>query len=760
MPDEITNLPLARTDSPTLYPCPTPDQVDSTLSEIAAHAPIKMPDPPDSVGRDVDEVAPPLERHADVEELEAVIVDAADSIAEALSVKASAALCGRTAEWVGERGFDELDTVSAETLVARQAALAVLMRATMFDARTGGMLTPANAEDAFRAAASEGESVAWCVLDDIAWLTDAAELEPVIAARRELTVSTAPSVDLGELYASVIPSDARQVLSQFRTPQWLGRAMRTWAAGDDDTVIDVGIGPAALSTPIHPTWQLHEEPREVIGVDRSPLAALLGETALTLTNQPHRMVVTDVRELTREKLPEKPDAAVCNPPYAAQFRIPEPDKTRWNEQVEQQTGCDISKLSSLYAYFMFHAETLLPDGGRAAFLTPESYLGTEYGTAVKRFLKERSDIKAFIRLDPDGTSVFPRADTTALLTLVEFDSHSDPTSDTRFVTVTDPEYSAVRAAMRSTGFGDRDWGTVNTVTQSTLDPDRNWQAQFDPVNVDTSHLVSLSNFATVRTIPPVGENDPFRLTYAEVAAYGISSQHLSRFVRRPQDVPGYVIREADDPATGENNGDGWMLDPGPSIEIPDTTDAFVEQYDAGTLTGSDVGGEHSGLFRYLYDCICDRDLRETEARPDERCWYRRTGHEPAPILVVNASQHKHRFLVNDAAVRTANSFYRLDLSVTGDARKAMLAYLNSGVMREISREYGYTRSGGMQKISLTKLKQLPVIDPSNVSEDIVQGLADAFDSLRETARHSDSHGQIIDTIDALVQRAIKQTRPD
>ncbi len=129
MPDAITTLPLARTDSSTLYPCLTPDRVDSTLSEIPAHAPIKMPDPPDSVGRDVDEVVRPLERHADVEELEAVIVDVAESIAEPLSVKASAALCGRTAEWVAERGFDELDTVPAETLVARQAALAVLLRA-------------------------------------------------------------------------------------------------------------------------------------------------------------------------------------------------------------------------------------------------------------------------------------------------------------------------------------------------------------------------------------------------------------------------------------------------------------------------------------------------------------------------------------------------------------------------------------------------------------------------------------------------------
>lgn len=759
MPNQITTIPVARTDSSTLYACPTPDQVDATLNGIAARAPSSVPEPPDGAGRGVDEVAPPLERHADVEELETVIVDAAESIAEAFSLKASAALYDRTAEWVAARGFDELDAVSAETLIARQAALAVLLRATTLDTHAESELTPGNAKDAFRAVASESESVAWCVLDDIAWLADAAELAPVIAARHELTVSTAPSADLGELYAAVVPSDARQMLSQFRTPEWVGRAMRTWAAGDDDTVIDLGIGPGALSTPIHPTWQLFEEPREIIGVDRSPLAALLGATALTLTNQPHTKVVTDVLELTREKLPEDPDAVVCNPPYTAHFRIPEPDKTRWNEQIEQQTGYDISKLSSLYAYFMFHAETLLPDGGRAAFLTPESYFGTEYGAAVKRFLKERSDINAFVRLDPDGESVFPTADTTAVLTLVEFDSNPDPESHTRFITVTDPKFTAVRAAMQSTGSGDRDWGTINTVPQSTLDPDRNWQAQFDPVEIDTSHLPPLSNLGNARTVPPVGGNDPFHLTNADIAAYEISPQHLSRFVRRPQDVPGYVMSEADRPATRDDDRDGWILAPDPSIEIPDTIDAFAEQYDAGTLTENDAVGEYSGLFRYLRDRIRAGDLQETETRSDEQCWYRWTGHDPASILITNASQHKHRFIVNDADARTANNFFGLELSVTGETRKAVLAYLNSDVMREISREYGYTRRGGMQKISLTSLKELPVIDPATLSDATVQELAAAFDTLRNTPRHSNSHDHIVANLDRIVHRALDEARP-
>ena len=166
------------------------------------------------------------------------------------------------------------------------------------------------------------------------------------------------------------------------------------------------------------------------------------------------------------------------------------------------------------------------------------------------------------------------------------------------------------------------------------------------------------------------------------------------------------------------------------------------------------------MFRYLRDRIRDGDLQGTETRSDDRNWYRRTGHDPAPILVNNATQDKHRFTVNDAAARTANSFYGVELVVTGDARKAVLAYLNSSVMRDISREYGYMRSGTMWKISLTKLEQLPVINPAALSDATVHDLATAFDTLRETDRDSDSHDEIITTIDTLVHHAIEELRPE
>jgi predicted ATPase len=70
------------------------------------------------------------------------------------------------------------------------------------------------------------------------------------------------------------------------------------------------------------------------------------------------------------------------------------------------------------------------------------------------------------------------------------------------------------------------------------------------------------------------------------------------------------------------------------------------------------------------------------------------------------------------------------------------------------------RSGTMWKISLTKLEQLPVIDPAALPDATIHNLATAFNTLRETDRDSNSHDEIITTIDTLVHHAIEELQPE
>ena len=758
MPDRIPGLTIMRTDSSTCYASPEPAEIDSTFGDTDPRAPISMT-PPDVDGDISDDPIPPLEVHADVETLEETLTDAAESIADAFTADASAELRSRAKSWAVERDFD--DNAVTKTPITEQAALAVLLRATLYDSTHDGEFPFENAEEAFRAAASNTTNSApgWCVLDDVAWLAADAALAPVIRARHTLQESTCPSEDLGRLYAAMVPSNDRQTLSQFRAPRWAGRAMRVWAGGDGDTVLDAGIGAGALSTPLHPSWQVCDEPAEVIGIDRSPLSVLLGTTALVLTNQPRTVLRGDYLDTEADDLPVSVDGMVCNPPYAHTHLLPEPEKTQWNDQAEAEAGADISKLSPLYVYFMIHAAEFLDDGDRAAFLVPQAFLGTQYGVALKRFLKQNFDINALIRVNPDGGSLFADANTAAVFVLLEADSDPAPESETRFVTVDDRDFTALRAAMRSTATGVTDWGEVTTVAQAALNPALNWQAQFDPVGIDTSHLPSLSTLGSVHVAPPAGEAGAFCLTAGVVDQYGISTRHLSRVARHPEDVSGYEIREADWVAAHEDGAEVWLIDPDDLPVLPASNETFIEQFDDGTLTGDTDDTRQDNLLRYLRDSSREYDLSNNSCT-ERQHWFRSPRHDPAPILLTNASQDQLRFIVNEAALRVVNNFYEVELALTGAERNAVLAYLNSTVMGDVLRRYGRIRSGGMMKISVTAAEQLPVIDPSNLPGNLVQDLADAFDSLRGTARNSDSHDQIIDTIDALVQRAIKQTRPD
>ncbi|EMA57505.1 adenine-specific DNA-methyltransferase [Halorubrum distributum JCM 13561] len=737
--------------------------------------------PPDVDGDISDDLIPPLEVHADVETFEETLTNATESIAEAFTANASADLRDRTREWVDAHGVGEVDGDPVETVIAPQAALAVLLRATLFDACHDEELTPEKAERAFRADASSKTSpaVGWCVLDDVAWLAGAADLAPVIAARHDLRESTVPSADLGKLYAAVIDSDARQTLSQFRTPQWAGRAIRAWAANNDETMLDVGVGAGALSAPFHPSWSLHGEPRHVVGIDRSRLSVLLAETTLTLSNQSHATLETDFLGTTRADLPATPDAIVSNPPYTSHDRLDGDDKQRWCEQVRREAGADVSKHSPLYVYFMIHAETLVDDGTRVAFLTPQSWLQKQYGHELKEFLLDQFDIKALIRVDPEEESLFPAANTTAVFTLLEARSDPDPANETQFITVDDKGYSTLQKSMYSTATDDTDWGTINTVEQSALTATENWQARFDPIERDVSHLLKLSSLASVRSVPQTGSVDVFCLSHDTVEAYGISTSHLSRLARRPADITGYVLQESDWIAARDAGKEVWLLDPGKLPELPETMDEFVRQYEAGALTTNSASGQatpdsaggqthvttgtgsdHENPFKYLYDSIREYDLRDNYTCRNREHWWRPTRRDPAPVIYNNAAQGQSRFVVNEAGLRTTNSFFEININLEGVERKALLAYLNSDIFGEVAAQFSESHTGGMEKHSVTTVRQFPVIDPSNVSEDIVQGLADAFDSLRETARHSDSHDQIIDTIGALVQRAIEQTRPN
>jgi hypothetical protein len=101
------------------------------------------------------------------------------------------------------------------------------------------------------------------------------------------------------------------------------------------------------------------------------------------------------------------------------------------------------------------------------------------------------------------------------------------------------------------------------------------------------------------------------------------------------------------------------------------------------------------------------------------------------------SQTGFRFLINRAGVVSLNNLHNVYLPRYSEEEvEALLAYLNSSVANAITKRSGRTYSRGLHKIEPNELKDIPVIDPANLSQNEVKTLSSQFRNLCEASRNS------------------------
>ncbi len=687
---------------------------------------------------------------------------AADAVITAIDTELRESLQDQVVEWCALHGFDAPDTTHTRTLLARQAVLNVLLKTTLYERhhQQGDLPSlPPNTREALRRAAKQTENPAFheYVLDEIVWLANDTDLEPILDARDWLLESGEPAETIGRLYADLMSNDDRQILGQFRTPPYVGSLMRTWAAGDDDCVLDPGMGAGVLSSPFDPQWSVSTDPAHVDGIDRSRLSHLMGTTALTLYGQAHDPRATDFLDLSPDDLRRDVDAIICNPPYTSGDSLPAAYKDQINTQIEQSIESKISARSPLHAYFIYHARQFLSAGDRAVFITPQSFLTTRYGESLKQFLLEMFSIKAFVQFDPAGERIFSDAHTTALITFLEVTPENESADETRFIRVDDSvdEYE-LRHAVNDGDPGSPDWGNINCIQQTQLDPGKNWEALFSPMDIDTRNLTRLDEFATVHRGKMTGAADFFCLSQAEVDELELDTQYISRLIRQPKLVDGYDFRDKDWETLRERGEDVWLFDPDAIQEIPESIDTFSEQVDSdSSVLPDDDSGTVANLLAYLRDGVIEYGLSGTGALKNRSYWYRPRRQDSPRVLIQNGGRDGFTFLLNETEARNIHNFDGFyDVTVNETELKALLAYLNSGVAEYIVRNYTQTLQGGFEKLGSGAIKQLPVINVTEINDEMTTDLADLFDTLRETARRDGDCESVINRIDTVLQQTL------
>ncbi|MDL0135003.1 N-6 DNA methylase [Halobacterium salinarum] len=724
-------------------------------AEISNQAPVAPPSPPATTS--AGDPIPGLEDRSVADE---ALIEPVESLAATIKSELANAppeIQSQLETWADLHGLSSASDNTIREVIATQAAVYLLLQSTLYEWHHQRDNLPALAEDtqaAFREAGNRISSPAfdWCVLDDVISLAAPSERDVVVDERTRLFESTQPSEDIGRLYEAVVPREHRQTLGQFRTPPALADLVQSWATSGGDRVLDPGIGAGALSSPLHPDWELSTEPDHVHGVDRSPLSVLMSTTALTLLDQPHAPCQADFFDLQPTDLREPVNAIVANPPFSQGSSLSRSYNQRVNAHVEDMTGIEISSQSPLYAYFIFYARTFLSAGERAAFITPWNFLSKQYGTDLKAFLRETYSIKAIVKFDKDVRQSFGNADTTTLATFVEARSETDSPGETRFIRVDeDVDEGTIREAMRDGQQGATDWGYINVEEQTELAPADNWQSLFKSGSIDTSGLPALSELCSIHTETTTGAVKFFCLTQDEVDEYGISPEHLTEVIKRPEHVDGYDFTPDDQTALQASDKPAWLLNLDEEFPIPGTVEECSAQIEAGTLSLQN----NEGLYAYLQDGIPEYGLTDSGTLEEREQWYRLEDQDSPRVLFQFAGRDEFRSILNKTETNVLSSFYGLymeeeDGGLDEIELKALLAYLNGPVGQQILQGLASPRQGDLLGINVTDLRDCPVIDPRELPDETVTELADAFDDLCTAARRDGNTDAVREDIDAVI----------
>jgi adenine-specific DNA-methyltransferase len=311
-------------------------------------------------------------------------------------------------------------------------------------------------------------------------------LQSFVKAVRQLGFLEA-SYWLSSAYAMLVDETHRKQLAMFFTPASLTRGLLDDLADQgvdfaSQSFLDPACGGAAFLAPIAlrmrdalrsegvgPKAILQHVERHLYGTDldgtlcalsahflRMALHEEIRATGYVPAFKVHR--ADSLRELT--SMLGQLDVVVCNPPYrkmAADELVPLRDQ--YGEVIESQPN--------LYGLFIALSVRLLREGGRAALVTPTSFLSGQYFSALRRFLSRNTAIE-HIGMVSDRLGVFIDVEQETALTVLRRTVLSAPTdtgTDVSVVSATGEYQSVGQCQLPSTG---EVWPIPRTVDDVTL----------------------------------------------------------------------------------------------------------------------------------------------------------------------------------------------------------------------------------------------------------------------------------------------------
>ncbi len=273
---------------------------------------------------------------------------------------------------------------------------------------------------------------------------------------------------LGSIFEQLIPREEQVLLGQFYTPRPVADLLVALTIdGERPLVLDPGCGSgtflmSAYGYLAHSSRLSHKELLSILwGFDLSPFAAELAVINLYrqdlsefenfprivagnfFARTPGQTIDFPAPRITSgtKKIPVPIPMFECivgNPPYLRSQNQDDLDPKYRSSlfQTAAEAGVAAATKTDLFAFFIYHSLRFMKEGSRLGFVTPASWLTSNYAIALQRVLLESVRLVAVIASSAE--SFFPQVDVNTVLLIAEKVCPDAEEELIRFVTLKKP----------------------------------------------------------------------------------------------------------------------------------------------------------------------------------------------------------------------------------------------------------------------------------------------------------------------------------
>lgn len=466
---------------------------------------------------------------------------------------------------------------------------------------------------------------------------------------------------------------------QFWTPDWIAKAMVTYALMDGATILfDPAVGAGAF---FRAARELKGQAVRLSGneIDRNALQQAR-EKGLIDGDLEH-VRLTDFLETPADMLFP---AVVANPPYVRHHRLESELKRKMQAWTGKLLGRSIDGRAGLHVYFLLKILTHLAPGGRAALILPADVCEGVFASGLWSWITRGYRLEAAVTFKAEATP-FVGVDTNPIVLLIR---NAHPTDLIRWAYCTSSMTNCLSRWV-SSGFVETCEGLE--VCERQLSEALSTGLTRPPASFSHDHLV-LKDVARVMRGIATGETNFFLLTEERARHLAIPKEFLQRAVARVRDVQTDVLDNLAMEKLRASGRPTLLFSPdGRALEqFPNTVREYL------------AVGQTKGLPQ--------KPLISTR-----RPWYKMESRTVPPILFAYLGRRNQRFILNTAEVLPLTGFLAVYPRTLGQdyARRLWQALNHPDTIANlplVSKSYG----GGALKAEPRQLENLPI--PQHVAE--------------------------------------------